>query len=500
MNPYTHISESCNTHMAINCGTFIHGRLHASNADPVDLFNPATGEVARRIIPSTPDDAANAILDCRMAQPAWAATEPKQRARILLKLADLVEEHADELTALEVAETGKPVSFMRFGEIVTAADNIRYFAGALRALDGTGAGVFAKGFTSVLTRRPVGVVAGIAPWNFPLIMGIWKAVPAIAGGNAVVVKAAPQTPSTTLRLAELAIEAGLPAGVFNVVTGGADTGRMLASHGSVDMVSVTGSSTTGRLVMEQAAQSMKRVHLELGGKAPALLLDDADLAAAASAIVFGANYNTGQDCTSATRAYVPRHLHDAFVDAALAEMDKLVVGDPLDPATTVGPLISPSHRDRVHGFVERAVAAGARLAGGGRIPDGQRYFYPPTLVTGAAQDSEIVQDEIFGPVLVVVPYDGGDDEAIRLANNSRFGLASSVWSMDGGRALRTAHQLDVGVTWINSHLPITSEMPHGGVKGSGFGKDMSAEVIAEYTVSRHIMIRHSPLDEPLAWG
>ncbi|MFF4410954.1 aldehyde dehydrogenase family protein [Streptosporangium sp. NPDC001559] len=453
------------------------------------LINPATGEFLSEARDTPVAGVAAAVRRAREAYEEWSGATAAERARVLLRFADLVEADAQELTRLEVGETGKPASVFREGELPFAVDNLRFFAGAARSLEGTGAGVLSPGYTSVLVRRPVGVVGAIAPWNFPLVMAVWKLGPALAAGNAVVVKPAPRTPGTTLRLAELFAGAGAPDGLLQVVLGGAEVGQALVTDPGVDLVSVTGSTETGRAVMRGAAGLPKQVHLELGGKAPALVFGDADLADMARGVAMGATYNTGQDCTAATRVYIAREVYGQAVEALRATLEGIRTGDPWDPATDIGPLISGEHRERVHGFVERAVAAGASVALGGVPEEGPGFYYPPTLVTGVTQDSEIAQEELFGPVLLALPFDD-EDEAVRLANDTRYGLASSVWSTDVARALRVSHRLDVGVTWVNDHLPIASEAPHGGVKGSGFGKDMSQEAVQAYSVTRHLMIKH----------
>ncbi|GAA0399012.1 gamma-aminobutyraldehyde dehydrogenase [Acrocarpospora corrugata] len=451
------------------------------------LINPATGEPVDEVPDSTPEDVSAAVRAGRDAFEQWKDTTPADRARLLLRLADLVEADAEELTRLEVEETGKPAAVFRDGELPFAIDNLRFFAGAARSLDGTGAGVLSSGYTSALIRRPIGVIGSIAPWNFPFIMGVWKVGPALAAGNAVVIKPAPATPRSTLRLAALLAEAGAPEGLLQVVTGGADVGQALVTHPGVDMVGVTGSTATGRAVMRGAVEGLKRVHLELGGKAPALVFEDASIEDMAFGVTMGATYNTGQDCTAATRVYIARSRYDEAVEALHAAMEQVRPGDPWSEETDIGPLISAAHRDRVHGFVTRA---SGRVVLGGKPIEAPGFFYPPTLIADAEQGSEIVQGEVFGPVLVALPFDD-EDEAIRLANDTPYGLASSIWSTDVARALRVAHQLDVGVTWINDHLPIASEAPHGGVKGSGFGKDMSQEAVQEYSVVRHLMIKHA---------
>jgi betaine-aldehyde dehydrogenase len=473
-------------------GTFVDGRYRDGTGSPVTLVDPATGSDIATFSQSSPADVELAVASAAAAQPGWAALTAGERAARLLAFAAAVEADAERLTELEVTESGKPVGVFRDGELPFAIDNLRFFAGAARSLEGSGAGVLSSGYTSMLIRRPLGVVAGIAPWNFPLVMAVWKLGPALAAGNAMVLKPSPNTPGTALRLAELVVDAGIPPGVLNVVTGDADVGQALAGNPAVAMVSITGSPAAGRAVMATAAARTARVHLELGGKAPALVFADADLPATAGGIAMAATYNGGQDCTAATRVYVEESAAETFTQLLIEQFERIRVGDPRHETTDIGPLISHAHRDKVHGFVRRAADAGASVRIGGEVPDGPGAYYPPTLVTDAQQDSEIVQQEVFGPVLVLSSFrDGDEDGAIALANDCAYGLASSIWTSDVSRALRVAHRIEAGVTWVNDHLPIASEAPHGGVKASGFGKDMSHQALLEYSETQHVMVKHA---------
>ncbi len=414
------------------------------------------------------------------------------RVAVMNRLADLCDAHADELARTETLQTGTAYKLRRESDLAFASDNLRFFATAIRHLEGKAAYEYTGTHTSMIRREPIGVVGQVAPWNYPFWMAVWKIGPALAAGNSIVLKPASATPITTIRLAELALEAGVPAGVLNVVTGRGDVvGAAIAAHGDVDLISLTGDSETGKRIQALAAGNVKRVHLELGGKAPFIVHADADLEAAARGATAGALINGGQDCTAATRAYVHRSVYDTFLSRTAELFDAVRVGDPFDPSTDLGTLISRGQVDRVDGFVQRARAAGGRIVAGGfrpevaGFPDGA--FYRPTIVADVAQDSEIVQNEVFGPVLAVLPFDT-DEEALAMANDTKYGLAASIWTRDVFRAMEAARTLNFGHVQVNDHLMVTSEMPHGGFKQSGFGKDMSSYSFDEYTQVKHVMI------------
>ncbi|MCV7129559.1 gamma-aminobutyraldehyde dehydrogenase, partial [Mycolicibacterium vanbaalenii] len=428
-----------------------------------------------------------AVASARAALGGWATATPAERSAVLAKLAKLADEATADLVAEEVSQTGKPVRLATEFDVPGSVDNIDFFAGAARHLEGKASGEYSADHTSSIRREAVGVVATITPWNYPLQMAVWKVLPALAAGCSVVIKPAEITPLTTLTLARLAAEAGLPAGVFNVVTGsGADVGTALAGHADVDMVTFTGSTPVGRKVMLAAAAHGHRTQLELGGKAPFVVFDDADLDAAIQGAVAGALINTGQDCTAATRAIVARDLYDDFVAGVAEVMSNIVVGDPGDPDTDLGPLITLAHRAKVAGMVERAPGEGGRIVTGGVAPDGPGSFYRPTLIADVSEQSEVWRDEIFGPVLAVRSFTD-DDDALRQANDTAYGLAASAWTRDVYRAQRASREIHAGCVWINDHIPIISEMPHGGFGASGFGKDMSQYSLEEYLSIKHVM-------------
>lgn len=475
----------------IERGQLIGGRAVAGRGGTTQVSDPSNGQVVARLGLASPDDVDDAVAAARAALPGWAGATPGERSGALLALADRMAARAEEYAQVETAQAGKPITLTREFDVPGSIDNVRFFAGAARMLSGLAQAEYDGTHTSSIRREPVGVVGSIAPWNYPLQMAMWKILPAIAAGNTIVLKPAEMTPLTSLMVAEDALAAGIPAGVVNVITGrGREAGEALISHPGVAMVSFTGSTPVGRRVMELATGTIKRVHLELGGKAPFVVFDDADLEAAANGAVAAALINTGQDCTAATRAYVQAPHLDQFVERVAALLDTVRLGDPRDPATDQGPLISMRQRDSVHGYVERAVAAGARVVRGGQVPGGELAagsYYHPTLVVGAHQRSEIVQEELFGPVLVVLPF-GADDEGLALANDVPFGLAASAWTTNTFRAQRASREIAAGCVWINDHIPIVSEMPHGGYKASGFGKDMSIYSLEEYTNVKHVSV------------
>ena len=458
--------------------------VDAASGATLDLIDPSTGEVF-----ATSPVAGEADVDvaCRAAATAfetWRDTTPSDRQRALLRFADLVEGHADELVALESENTGKPIGLTASEEIPPMVDQIRFFAGAARVLDGLSAGEYLAGHTSWIRREPVGVCAQVTPWNYPMMMAVWKIAPALAAGNTVVLKPSDTTPVTTLRLAELAAEA-FPDGVLNVICGDRTTGQALVSHRIPQMVSITGSVRAGREVMTSAAADLKNVHLELGGKAPVLVFDDADLEAAAEAIAVAGYFNAGQDCTAATRVLAGPGIHDDLA-AALAEAARgTTTGPPSVEDADYGPLNNAGQLERVSGFVDRVPDHASVLAGGSRAGS-VGYFYEPTVVGGLRQDDELVQSEIFGPVITVQRFTD-EDEALRWANGVEYGLASSVFTTDHARALRVSRRLDFGCVWINTHIPLVAEMPHGGFKHSGTGKDLSMYGFEDYTRIKHVM-------------
>ena len=467
-------------------GQWIDGRAVAGAGDVLAITNPADASVIDELRLATPGDVDAAVAAAKAAFPAWSTATPAERGEVLHALARRLSERAEEYARTESQQAGKPIRLTREFDVPGSIDNVVFFAGAARHLQGSAAAEWDGTHTSTVRREAIGVVGSIAPWNYPLQMAMWKMLPAVAAGNTIVLKPSELTPLTSLMLAEDATAVGMPDGVFNVITGtGPVAGEALIGHTDVRMVSFTGSTRVGHRVAEVAMAGLKRVHLELGGKAPFVVFEDADVEAAIQGAVAGSLINTGQDCTAATRAYVHRSLFDRFVDGVSQIMDAVVLGDTLDATTDIGPLISTAQQEKVAAMVERAVADGAKVACGGHIPPGPGCFYRPTLIIGAAQDSEIVQEEVFGPVLVALPFDD-DDEAIRLANDTPYGLAASAWTTDVVRAHRASREIQAGCVWINDHIPIVSEMPHGGFKQSGFGKDMSTYSFEEYTQVKHV--------------
>ncbi|WP_354701081.1 Gamma-aminobutyraldehyde dehydrogenase [Paraconexibacter sp. AEG42_29] len=464
---------------------FIGGRSVAATGDGShDVHNAATGETIAQMGISGQADVDAAVASARAGFAEWGQATPAERSLALLKIADEIEERGDELAAIETENTGKPLALVKSEEVPPGVDQIRFFAGAARHLAGLSSGEYMAGHTSSIRREPIGVTAGITPWNYPFMMAIWKFGPAIAAGNSIILKPSENTPASTLWMAEL-MQKHLPEGVFNVLLGKGATGEALVRHEGVDMVSITGSVRAGKAVAAAAAESLKRVHLELGGKAPVIVFDDADVEAAAEMIAGTGYFNAGQDCTAATRVIAGPGIHDAFVEALTEQAKATVYGNPLDENTYMGPVISQVQRERVAGFVERAPAH-ATVTTGGNAADGAGYFFEPTVIDGLKQDDELIQDEVFGPVITVQQFTD-EAQALAWANGVKYGLASSVWTKDHGRAMRMAKHLDFGCVWINTHIPLVAEMPHGGFKQSGYGKDLSAYGFEDYTRIKHVM-------------